>query len=113
MQDLSSGHGGANPYPWRPGESFLILPKVCFLPTIGAVPVLHQSMDGGLLMFRNGVLAFLGLSLVGLLGWILVRFTRPILGVSHEGFLILTLLSLAFVVALCLVQLAFQPRKTG
>jgi hypothetical protein len=62
-------------------------------------------------MQRAAVLVFLALSVIGLIGWILVRFTRPILGVSHEGFLLLTLISLAFVIALSLFELAFQPRK--
>ncbi len=62
-------------------------------------------------MYRNASLVFLGLSLLGLLGWILVRFTSPILGVSHEGFMVLILISLAFSVALSLFELAFPSQK--
>jgi hypothetical protein len=43
----------------------------------------------------------------------MVRFTKPILSVSHEGFLTLTLLSLGFVVAICLLELTFKARKNG
>jgi hypothetical protein len=63
-------------------------------------------------MFRNVVLGFLALSLVGLLGWIATRFWHPILGVSHEGFLVLAWLSLAFVAALCLYDLAYQRGRS-
>jgi len=62
-------------------------------------------------MFRNAALAFLGLSILGLLAWILVRFTRPIFGVHQDGYLLVTLVSLAFVIAICLVEMAFQPKK--
>jgi hypothetical protein len=62
-------------------------------------------------MYRIASHVFLVLSLLGSLGWVLVRFTHPLLGVSQDGFLLLTLLSLAFVIAICLVELAFQPRK--
>jgi hypothetical protein len=64
-------------------------------------------------MYRIGIQVFLVLSLLGMAGWIVARFARPILGVSHMGFMLLSLLSLAFVIALCLVELAFQPRKNA
>ncbi len=62
-------------------------------------------------MTKKAALAFLAISLVGWVGWIVARFWHPILGVSHEGFLILTLLSLAFVTAFSLVELVFELRK--
>ena len=62
-------------------------------------------------MYRNAVLAFLALSLVGFIGWIGVRFTRSVFGVSHEGFLLLILVSLAFVIAICLIEIAFPGKK--
>lgn len=62
-------------------------------------------------MFRNAILAFLALAVIGFIGWVGVRFTRPILGVSHEGFLLLTLIALGFVVALSLTELVLQGNK--
>jgi len=62
-------------------------------------------------MFRNVVWAFLAVSVIGFIGWVAVRFTKPVLGVSHEGFLILTLISLGFVIALSLIELAFPIKK--
>jgi len=63
-------------------------------------------------MVRNAVLGFIALALIGFVGWIAVRFTKPILGVSHDGFLILTLISLGFVIALSLIELVFQAKKS-
>jgi len=62
-------------------------------------------------MTKKAALAFLGMSLIGWIGWIVTRFWHPILGVSHEGFLIMTLLSLAFVTAFSLIELVFEMRK--
>ena len=62
-------------------------------------------------MYRNAALVFLGLSVLGLFAWIFVRFTNPILGVSQDGFLLLTLVSLAFVIAISLLGIAFPPKK--
>ncbi len=62
-------------------------------------------------MTRYAALAFLGLSLIGLIGWIIVRFTQPILGVSVDGFMVLILVSLGFTIAICLVELAFPSQK--
>ncbi len=62
-------------------------------------------------MLRNAVLAFLALSAVGFIAWVVVRFTQPIMGVSHDGFLLLTLISLGFVIALSLIEIAFPAKK--
>jgi hypothetical protein len=63
-------------------------------------------------MFRNAVLAFLALAVIGFIGWVGVRFTRSILGVSYEGFLLLTVIALAFAVALSLFELAFNKGRS-
>ncbi len=62
-------------------------------------------------MMKNAALTFLVLSLVGLIGWVVVRFTRPIFGVSVEGFMVLVLISLGFTVAISLTELAFPSQK--
>ncbi len=62
-------------------------------------------------MTKYAALVFLGLSLVALIGWIIVRFTQPILGVSVDGFMVLVLISLGFTIAICLVELAFPSQK--
>jgi hypothetical protein len=64
-------------------------------------------------MYRNAVLAFLALSVIGFCGWVAVRFTKPVLGVSHHGFLLLTLISLGFVIALSLIEIAFFAKKSS
>jgi hypothetical protein len=71
-----------------------------------------HSLEGVPTMVRNAVLGFIALALIGFVGWIAVRFTKPILGVSHDGFLILTLISLGFVIALSLIELVFQAKKS-
>jgi hypothetical protein len=63
-------------------------------------------------MFRNAALAFLALAVIGLIGWVAVRFTRPILGVSHDGFLLLTAISLGFAIAINLTELAHRSDKS-
>ncbi len=62
-------------------------------------------------MTRYAALVFLGLSLAGLIGWIIVRFTHPLFGVSVEGFMVLILISLGFTIAISLVELAFPSQK--
>ncbi len=62
-------------------------------------------------MMKNAALAFLAVSLVGLIGWVVARFTRPIFGVTNEGFMVLILISLGFTTALSLFELAFPSQK--
>jgi len=59
-------------------------------------------------MFRYALFAFLALAAIGFIGWVAVKFTRPILGVGQDGFLLLTLVALGFVVALSLSELALR-----
>ncbi len=56
--------------------------------------------------------AFLVLSLLSWLGWLITRFTGPIAKVSYEGFLMLTVTSVAFVIAISLYRLTLT-RKPG
>jgi hypothetical protein len=59
------------------------------------------------MVYRYGSQVFLALSLLAFLAWIFTRFRGPLMGVSYEGFLLLATTSLMFVIAICLVQLAF------
>lgn len=64
-------------------------------------------------MFRKAALVFLALSVVGLVGWVAVKFIRPIFGIGQDGFFLLTQVALHFVIALCLIELAFQYKKNN
>jgi len=63
------------------------------------------------MIYRYGSQFFLGLATLAFLGWLYTRFLGPIFGVSYEGFWMLTSLSLTFVIAVSLVQLAFEKKK--
>ncbi len=55
---------------------------------------------------------FLGLALLGFLGWIYGRFQgTAVIGVSYEGFLLLTNTALMFVIAIALVGLVMAHKK--
>ena len=61
-------------------------------------------------MYKIAIQVFLALAGLGLLGWIATKFTRPIFHIGPDGFLLWTLTMLAFVIALCLVQMTLQGR---
>jgi hypothetical protein len=61
-------------------------------------------------IYRTASLAFLVLAIAGLLGWVVTRFTGPILSVSHEGFLLLTSTALMFVIGIALIYIAFEKK---
>lgn len=54
---------------------------------------------------------FLVLALLSFLGWIYARFQGAIVGVSHEGFLLLTTTALMFVISTSLIQLGLTNKK--
>jgi hypothetical protein len=62
-------------------------------------------------MIQKAVQALLVLSLLGFLSWVAVRLTKPIFGISQDGFFLLTLMFLIFAIALSLYELAFIAKK--
>ncbi len=55
--------------------------------------------------------AFLVISLLSWLGWLITRFTGPIGKISYEGFLMLTLTSVGFVIAISLCRLTLTGKS--
>ena len=54
---------------------------------------------------------FLLLALLGWIGWLVTRFTGPLLKVSYEGFYVFTTSCLLFAIAISLVKLALAEKK--
>ena len=63
--------------------------------------------------YRVVNLAFLILSLLGFAGWIFGRFYGPVLGVSYMGFHEVMMVSIFFVIAFSLTELAFSQRRSS
>ena len=64
------------------------------------------------MVYRIASQIFLGLAVIGFIGWVIGRLMfRPIFGVSYDGFLLLATTCVGFVIAIALYQLAFENKK--
>ncbi len=62
------------------------------------------------MVYKIATQAFLGLALLGALGWIYARFNGPLMRVSHDGFHLLTTTALMFAIAITLFEIAFGAK---
>ena len=62
-------------------------------------------------MYRIAIQVSLVSSLLGLVGWIITKFWRPLLTIGQDGFHLWTNTSLAFAIAFCLAQIALESKK--
>ncbi len=61
-------------------------------------------------MYRIAILISLGVSLLGLLGWIISKFRGSLLTVGPDGYHLWTNTTLAFAIAFCLAQIALEKK---
>ena len=54
---------------------------------------------------------FLGLALLGWIGWLVTRFTGPVLGISFEGMHAFAITCLTFAIAVSLIKIALGEKK--
>jgi hypothetical protein len=71
------------------------------------------SNQGMIIMKSYGIAVqiFLLLALIGWIGWLVTRFSGPVIKISYQGFNVFSTNCLLFAIAISLIKLAFADKK--